>query len=137
MASVWGNEKGFTMVELLIVVMIIVALAILAIPKFMKEAGRQNKLTAQETLKTIHQLEQNYFQVHKAYIGADDTEALAASDLGFKNPGPNSPYEYLVRNVTDTAFTAVARERNDADGDGTFGESLSIDQDGAKKGDWK
>ena len=137
MADFGRGHGNFSLVELLILVVIIIALAIVAIPQFMKEAGRHNKKVARETLQAIYRLEREYFQTHGTYLAAGNTQELVASGLGLRDPGSNSPYEYLVRNVTDSTFTAIAREKDDADGDGTFGEYLSIDQDVVRGGDWE
>lgn len=132
-----GHNGNFSLVDLLILVVIIIALAVIAIPQFMKEAGRHNKRIAQETLRTICQLEREYFQTHGTYLSAGNTQELVSSALGLRDPGSHSPYEYLVRDVTDSTFTAVAREKDDADADGVFGEYLSMDQNGVQGGDWE
>ena len=129
------NRKGFTLIELMIVVVIIGILAALAIPRFMRTSGKAKKAEAKTVLKQLFQLESAYYQEHDAFIAAANTAALVATNLGFDDPGADARYSYSVT-AAGATFTATATELADADQDGTAGETLTMDQDGVEGGDW-
>ena len=135
MLSRFHNRKGFTLIELMIVVVIIGILAALAIPRFMQTSGKAKKSEAKTVLKQLYQLERAYFQEHDVYVAGATTADLVASDLGFDDPGADARYSYSVT-VLGATFTATATEIADADGDGTAAEALTMDQDGVEGGDW-
>ena len=135
MLSRFYNRKGFTLIELMIVVVIIGILAALAIPRFMQTSGKAKKSEAKTVLKQLYQLERAYFQEHDVYVAGATTADLVASDLGFDDPGADARYAYSVT-VAGATFTATATEIADADGDGTAAEALTMDQDGVEGGDW-
>ena len=135
MLSRFHNRKGFTLIELMIVVVIIGILAALAIPRFMQTSGKAKKSEAKTVLKQLYQLERAYFQEHDAYVAGANTAALVASSLSFDDPGADARYDYSVTTLGAT-FTATATEIADADGDGTANETLTMDQDGVEGGDW-
>ena len=129
------NRKGFTLIELMIVVVIIGILAALAIPRFMQTSGKAKKSEAKTVLKQLYQLERAYFQEHDAYVAGANTAALVASSLSFDDPGADARYDYSVTVIWAT-FTGTATELADADGDGVANETLTMDQDGVEGGDW-
>ena len=137
-----GNRKGFTLIELMIVVVIIGILAALAVPRFTGASGKAKKAEAKTILKQIYQLERAYFLEHDAYIGAPNTAALAATNLGFEDPGADARYDYSVLVAIammaggGSIFIATATEINDADGDGIPNERLTMNQNGVEGGDW-
>jgi len=136
------NQKGFTLIELMIVVVIIGILAALAVPRFMSTSGKAKKAEAKTILKQIYQLERVYYLEHDRYIGAPNTAALAATNLGFEDPGADARYDYSVLVAIammaggGSVFIATATEISDADGDGIPNERLTMNQNGVEGGDW-
>ena len=102
MLSRMHNRKGFTLIELMIVVVIIGILAALAIPRFMATSGKAKKSEAKTILKQLYQLERAYFQEHDAYVAGATTADLVATDLGFDDPGADARL----------ALADAARDRN-------------------------
>jgi len=135
MLNRFHNRKGFTLIELMIVVVIIGILAALAIPRFMQTSGKAKKSEAKTVLKQLYQLERAYYQEHDAYVAGASTALLAASSLSFDDPGADARYGYSTT-VLGATFIASATELADADGDGTANETLTMDQDGVEGGDW-
>lgn len=88
-------KKGFTLVELMVVIVIIGILAALAIPRFL---GATNKTKAAEfkpVLKQIYTLQEAYKQEKDAYSNDAD-----GSDIGFDKPDSASArFSYGVSNV--------------------------------------
>ena len=68
------NSKGFTLIELMIVVVIIGILAALAIPRFTQASARAKEKEADGILKQIYTLE-------NAYYANNGVWAAASSDL--------------------------------------------------------
>ena len=54
------NEEGFTLIELMIVLSIIIVLMALAIPQMLKMKKTANETSAVQTMRTIGQAESNY-----------------------------------------------------------------------------
>lgn len=79
--------KGFTLIELMIVVAIIGILAAIAIPNFMKFQARSKQSEAKANLKSI-------FTAQKAYFVEKDVYGAYLSDVGF---GPERGNRYAYR----------------------------------------
>ncbi len=66
------SKKGFTLIELMIVVAIIGILAAIAIPNFLKFQAKSKQSEAKTNLKGIYTAETGYFGENNAYSGFDD-----------------------------------------------------------------
>ena len=91
-------KRGFTLIELMIVVAIIGLLAALAIPNFMRFQAKSKQSEARANLKAI-------FTGQKAYYGDKNLYMDLASVIGF-SPEFNNRYAYYVgQNGTETRAT--------------------------------
>jgi type IV pilus assembly protein PilA len=79
-------KKGFTLVELMIVVAIIGILAAIAIPNFIRFQARSKQAEAKTNLKAI-------FTGQKSRFGERDAYALALGDIGF-SPERGNRYSF-------------------------------------------
>ena len=79
-------KKGFTLVELMIVVAIIGILSAIAIPNFMRFQARSKQSEAKTNLKAV-------FTGQKARFGERDAFSVALGDIGF-SPERGNRYSY-------------------------------------------
>ena len=66
------NKKGFTLIELMIVVAIIGILAAIAIPNFLKFQAKSKQSEAKTNLKGVYTAETSYFGENNVYGSFDD-----------------------------------------------------------------
>ena len=83
------NQKGFTLVELMVVIAILGVLAAIALPKFTDSTTSANTAKAQADLRTID----SAIVMYQAQEGttppnADDTDALVKANLLVEQPKP-------------------------------------------------
>jgi prepilin-type N-terminal cleavage/methylation domain-containing protein len=78
------NRKGFTLIELMIVVVIIGILAAIAIPKFNQASARAKEKEADGILKQIYTLQNTYFAEHGAYATSYGSPGL--TQVGWEDP---------------------------------------------------
>jgi len=104
------SNKGFTLIELMIVVVIIGILAALAIPRFMASTTKSKQSEAKQILKQIYVMERAYRQEFDTYWGNGITADAANPDnfarIGVQ-VGPTARYTYSLVAGPNT-FTATA-----------------------------
>ena len=98
------NSKGFTLIELMIVVVIIGILAALAIPRFMQATTKSKQSEAKQILKQIYTMERTYRQEHGVYLACPAHADLV--NLGVEIP-VDAIYTYSVA-LAGLGFTATA-----------------------------
>ncbi len=80
------KDNGFTLIELMIVVVIIGLLASQAIPRFMPASVKTKQSEAKQLLRQIYTMERAYRQEHDTYLPAADNAAPEWADLGVDIP---------------------------------------------------
>ena len=121
MFSRFHNRKGFTLIELMIVVVIIGILAALAIPRFMKATAKAKQSEAKQLLKQIYTMEHAYRQGNSTYGDNGLTSALGAvftfPQIGVEIQS-TALYTYgIVANGTSFTATATGNIDDDATND--------------------
>jgi len=79
------GEKGFTLIELMIVIAIIGILAAIAIPQFSAYRTRSYNLAAQSDLRNAATAQEAYFVDNQRYCGTVETLTGAAYGLHLSN----------------------------------------------------
>ncbi len=105
------TRKGFTLIELMIVVVIMGVLASLAIPRFMKAGVRAKQSEAKKILKQIYVNQRTYFQEYGIYwdpggatLSPADPQAFAPIYVELMQP---ARYVYTI-SVNNLSFVATA-----------------------------
>ena len=94
------RRKGFTLIEVLIVVIILGILATLALPQFTKMRKRAYLAEAWAGLGAIRTAQAIYYMEHLTY-GADGS-------LDYDIPGASAQFSYAVVSNNDSDFRADA-----------------------------
>jgi prepilin-type N-terminal cleavage/methylation domain-containing protein len=101
------NKKGFTLIELMIVVAIIGILASIAIPNFLLYSAKARQVEAKTNLGAIYSSQIAYrgeFDMYSAVLGSLDWAAAGSTK-----------YDYGIIGATVDAFSAQASGNIDAD----------------------
>jgi prepilin-type N-terminal cleavage/methylation domain-containing protein len=124
------SNKGFTLIELMIVVVIVGILAALAIPRFMRGATKSKQSEAREVLKQIYTMERAYFIENETYT-LNGVTASAAAPLAYAILAieimPSARYTYTIVMPSPSQFTCTATA--DLDDDPTV-DIWTIDETG-------
>jgi type IV pilus assembly protein PilA len=110
------RQKGFTLVELMIVVAIIGILAAIAIPNFIKFQARGKQSEAKTNLKGL-------FQAEKSFFAERDTYSSDFQAVGFI-PERGNRYAYALSNAPSSWQTRRVATLNSAD---TNPDAIEVD----------
>ncbi len=111
------DQRGFTLIEMLVVIAIIAILIGMLLPAIQKVRETSNKRSSADYLRQISQAEKNYFTQHRAYAASLDALGLRQQNFG---------YNFSIA-VSAGGQTFVARGVPAAPGV-TGSEDCSIDQ---------
>ncbi|MGD8782589.1 MAG: prepilin-type N-terminal cleavage/methylation domain-containing protein [Ignavibacteria bacterium] len=124
------NEDGFSMTELMVVLVIIGVLVLLALPRLMPVVTKAKTTEAKLGLKQVYMLEKS----HKFEY---DTFSLELTEIGFEQElliteGGTARYLIEIKEADVKSFTATATAVADFDDDGTY-NVWEVNEDGIVK----
>ncbi len=107
--------KGFTLIELMIVVAIIGILAAIAIPNFVKFQCRSKQSEAKTNLKALYVAEESYYAEQDVYLAITSCSQLdcvsITNDAGWSPKGDRIRYSYVTTagaSTTAPTFLGIA-----------------------------
>jgi type IV pilus assembly protein PilA len=109
------SEQGFTLAEILVVILIITVLAAIAIPSFIGQRGKASDASAKSDARTAQQAEETWFGDHNDY-------AATAADLKGIESTLNGANQ-LTANGGANTFAVSSKSR------GGFGVVYTITRD--------
>lgn len=117
-----SGQAGFTLVELMMVVVIVAVLMAIALPAFQNQVRRGNRTAAQAEMMAIANLQQQYLLSNRSYM---DKTTLEATGFAL-DPDVDRNYDYDITINLSTVptytiqFTATGSQA--ADGNLTLNE---------------
>lgn len=112
------NKSGFTLLEIIIVIIIVGVLASLALPRFFATVEFSKSAEALNSMSVLRQsIERCYLASAGTYVGC------ALTNIDIENPGnsPGARFVYAISAASATGFTITAT-RNAVDG----GDGVSV-----------
>ena len=106
-------KKGFTLIELITVIIIVAILAALALPQYVRTIERGHVTTAKSALDSIRKAEGMYHALTSTYVDCASFVSGSCPDMqtevqelsAIETPGE---WTYTVGNSTTSTFTASA-----------------------------
>ena len=120
------NDRGFTLIELMVTVAIIAILAAVALPNYQQYVIRGKRAAAQAEMMDIANREQQFLLANRSYVNKATLEAS-----GYALPSEvNQNYDYNVAPGTGTvpSFTIIFTAKGSQVSDGV----LTLNSEGVK-----
>ncbi|WP_185235494.1 type IV pilin protein [Teredinibacter franksiae] len=120
-----SNNRGFTMIELMIVIVIVAVLAAVAVPSYQSSVIKNNRSIGKTALMTLVSRQEQYFVNNKSYTTDLTKLGYPAATFYVNNNGDSSVnstggvYQMSLSGATASAFTVVATPVNNQVSDTT------------------
>ena len=124
------DKKGFSLTELLVVIVVIGILILLAMPQFSSVVTKAKETEAKVMLKHLHSLQEAYFYERDTY--ANDLAAIGFEQQKLVIDGGDARYVVSIEKANSFEYKALATAAVDFDKDGTL-NVWSVNQDGEIK----
>ena len=108
-----GGEGGFTLIELMVVVLIIAVLLAIAIPTFLGAQNKAKDRAAQSSLRNTLIVARTIFADSQSYLAATPAVLLAASQGGLTfasgGSGDSTGFRNVIVSTTATTIVLAAK----------------------------
>lgn len=125
------TSKGFTLIELMIVVVIIALLAGIGIPSYLKSVVKTRRSDAKVALSELAQLQESYFADNQKY--ADTLTKLGKTAQQGVFPSPEGHYEIKISQSSARTFLLEATPRGAQASDDETCQTFTMNAAGEKK----
>jgi type IV pilus assembly protein PilA len=105
-----SGERGFTLVEVLVVILLVAILLMIVLPTFLNQRGKGEDVAAQDTIRTAqlalrtHETDEDTYDVTRADL--EKIEPVIGEATGdFKVEGDTTSYTIVERSQSGTEFT--------------------------------
>ena len=115
------NKSGFTLLEIIIVIIIVGVLASLALPRFFATVEFSKSAEALNAMGVIRQsLERCFLVTPNTYVGCNLDTGLGVNNLDIADPGlsPGTRFTYVVSVQGANGYVITATRNNTDGGDG-------------------
>ena len=122
------NRKGFTLLELLMVVIIVGVLAAIGIPQYAASLEKAKGADAKESLAHIYREEELYYGSNREGGFTDSIDALG-NDVALNT----KCWNFSIDTPTSASFVATATRISGSHS----GQTITLDDSGTFSGDWE
>lgn len=112
------NLAGFSLPELLVVLIIIGILVLIALPNLMPLISKAKSTEAQQQLNFLHTLQKNNYYTYSKY--SPSLEELGFEQQKLVTDGGSANYRIEITSANERGYTATATAVVDFDGDGNY-----------------
>jgi type IV pilus assembly protein PilA len=132
------KQSGFSLIEVLVVILVIGILAAIALPAFLGERSKGQDADAKSNARNLVSSLESYYATERTYTGAQSSQEITKSGIKI---GPGQGKAELT--LDDDTYTIVAHSRSDIkftiekDSDGVITRTCDQDGEGGCPGDGK
>jgi type IV pilus assembly protein PilE len=125
------KATGFTLIELMIVVVVVAILAAIAIPSYRQHVLRTNRTEAKRTLLNVAAAQEKFYLQNNTYAGSSALTTAPPDGLGIQGTTEHGHYRVAIDAADAATFSATATAQ-DGQAQDSRCASFSIDQAGAR-----